>query len=345
MPFCKTIASTLMLIGALTANCAWSQSITRVEWEDHYVNASNVTAHPSYDGSHIDDNFTAELSVAHGYSFSSTELWGNPCSNNAAAQLNGHWGTPGAGTELVFAGTGITVRLLAYGGGIGATWKLVSANDTVVTSGVCTNYNDIWVNRDLEVAAAGSLPYGLYKMHFNVDPNNTNTSFLIDYAEISDCNLQRIEETSTLIQRQGGWVDNDVSAFFSGGTQTVAGTAAWSRTSGDKMTVWFTGTSVGFVSTRNDSCYGTGTGKASWSIDDGARTGTVDLSVPTYTGGWYDTRLCSILASDLATGVTHKLEVSVATDNTNRLVWIDAFDTSGAFVPEPTASASDWFLY
>ena len=345
MSFSRVKASALLLAGVLVAGNLCSQTITRIEWEDHYQNSANVTAHPSYDGSHIDDNFTCELSIAHGYSFSSAELWGNPCSNNAAAQVSGHWGAPGAGTEMVFAGTGITVRLLAYGGGIGATWKLLAANDTVVTSGECTNYSDTWVDRDLVVAAPGSLPYGLYKMHFNVYPDNDNTSFLMDYADISDCNLKRIEETSPLIQRQGGWVDNDVSAYFSGGTQTVAGTAAWTRTSGDKMTVWFVGSGVGFVSTRNDTCYGTGTGKASWSIDNGARTGTVDLSVPTYAGGWYDTRLCSIVATDLAPNVAHKLEVSVAEDNANRLVWIDAFDTSGVFVSEPPAVVGEWALY
>lgn len=345
MHFVRTATAALSLCGLLAANCAWSQTATRIEWEDHAQNPTSVTAHLSYDGSHIDDNFISNLSHSHGYSFSSDQLWDNPCSNNAAAQLSGHWAEPGAGTELVFAGTGITVRLLAYGGGIGATWKLLSANDIVVTSGECTNYNDTWENRDLEIAAPGSLPYGLYKMHFNVNPNNTNTSFLIDYAEVSGCGLQRIEETSTLLLRQGTWIDNDVSTCFSGGTQTVAGTAAWSRESGATMTVWFMGKDVGFVSTRNDTCYTDGTGKVSWSIDDGATTGSVDLSSPTYAGGWYDTRVCSILASNLASGVAHKLEVRVASDNANRLVWIDAFDTSGAFIAEPAASAQDWELY
>lgn len=339
-----TIMGVLALTGFIVTHLAHAQTTTRIEWEDHYLNSAHVSSPLSYDGVHLDDHFTACLSSAHVYSFSSEELWGNPCSNQAAHQLNGHWGVPGAGAEMVFAGTGITVRLLAYGGGITGTWRLETANGSVVSNGTCTNYNDTWTSRDLEVATPASLPYGLYKLHFNVDPNNDNTSFLIDYADVSGCALQRIEEISPLIVRQGGWVDNDVSAFFSGGTQTEAGTAAWSRTSGDKMTVWFIGSGVGFVSTRNDSCYGTGTGKADWSIDDGARTGSVDLSQPSYTGGWYDSRLCSILATDLDPNVPHKLEVSVASDNANRLVWIDAFDTSGGFIAAPT-SVRQWNLY
>ena len=35
----------------------------------------------------------------------------------------------------------------------------------------------------------------------------------------------------------------------------------------------------------------------------------------------------------------------VLADNANRLVWIDAFDTSGVFVSEPPAAVGEWALY
>lgn len=286
---------------------------TKFEWESADA-AKSIVSPISFNGVNKDMDFFGNLSHNHFSDFVNSDL-GWTFSNGAA-----HCAWSGAATEFMFAGTGVTVRCLKYDDAAQFTWSILNAAGTPVATGT-EDLKAAAADYDFVAAAAGTLPYGLYKLKLE----STGTgSVIVDYATVNENGIKRAEETSNYVVREGAWSDGDQNGAPSGGAMI------WTRNSGDKLTVNFKGKDIAVVGPYSKTWFG-GLGKVDWSIDNGAKSGTINFDNAKF-ADFPDSRIGAILASDLDANANHTLTLTVSPDNANKVVLIDAFDTSGYFI-------------
>lgn len=311
----KKAVSVLSILTCISITASLQANLVQFELEP----ASSPT---SFNGVNLDSDFLGLLSANRVMTQSDADV-GWTFSNGHTLAMADNWAAPGPEVRFIFAGDGISLRALQYGGGAPAVdWAIEEAGGSVVASGT-EDLNGAAENVDIELAAPGSLDEGLYILTLTPGYGAAGQLAILDYVTVSNSAISRAEEGHPAITAVGGWAtDNNFSPS--------GGTTLWSNAAGDSITVEFSGTDIAVVNPYSDTGFGSGLGTFDWSINNGEVTGSIDLSATRYAGA-EDFRVPTILASGLTPG-EHTLTCTIT--SSGKPVMFDAFDTSGTF-PAP----------
>lgn len=242
---------------------------------------------------------------------------------------------PARNMKFIFRGTGVSLIGRQDGDGSGFTWKLNGGTPAEQT-GTGTMFGASLVHQQaFPIAAQGSLPNALHTLEIGHDGGPG--VLRVDAIDVFDNGVPAYvdESNSALVYSPGNWNPGETGADSA--AEAFGGTTTWTTDANATVTVDFNGTGIAaLVMVRGDSR------TISWSINNGFRSGTVNLAAQNALSFGFWHRWPLLLANDLPAG-NHTLVINSGPDTLLTNIFLDALVIDGDL--GHLSSISDWSMY